>query len=85
MTPNPRSDKKALADRIKRLEEAIAKGNAYLESGQHPYWRGFRPLFTLKVKDGKELPRHKDWVRNWFLPRMERALNRAERILERLP
>ena len=82
---DPRSNKKALLDRIKRLEEAIAKANEYLESAKHANWSGFRPLFAPKMKDGKELPPHRDWVKNVFLPRMERALNRAERIIERLP
>jgi hypothetical protein len=83
--PHPRSKKTAVLDRIKRLEEAIAKGNEYLVSGKHAHWRGFRPLFTPKIKDGNELPPHRDWVKNVFLPGMEKALNRAERILERLP
>jgi hypothetical protein len=81
---DPRSKKKAVIERIKRLEEAIAKGNEYLESGRHANWIGFRPWFAPKIKDGKVLPPHKDWVKNVFLPRMEKALNRAERILEKL-
>jgi len=85
MLPHPRSNKKAVLDRIKRLEEAIAKGSEYLESGKDAHWRGFRPLFTPKIRDGKELPPHRDWVKNVYLPRMEQALNQAERILERLP
>ena len=84
--PAARRNKKAVVvlGRIKRLEEAIAKGNAYLESGQHARWSGFRPLFYGKTRDGTELPPHRDWVRNVFLPRMEKELNRAERILQRL-
>jgi hypothetical protein len=81
---DPRSKTKAVLDRIKRLEEAIAKGNEYLESGRHANWIGFRPWFASKIIDGKVLPPHKDWVKNVFLPRMEKALNRAERILEKL-
>jgi hypothetical protein len=80
----PRLKKTPVLDRIKRLEEAIAKGNEYLVSGKHAHWSVFRPLFTPKIKDGKELPPHRDWVKNVFLPRMQKALNRAERILERL-
>jgi len=75
--PYPRSNKKAVLDRIKRLEDAIAKGNEYLKSGQHANWKGFRPLFTTKIKNGKQLPPHRNWVKNFFLPRMERALNRG--------
>jgi hypothetical protein len=37
-----------------------------------------------KFKNGKELPPHKDWVKIVFLPRNEKALRRAEKIVERL-
>ena len=77
-------DKKAILDRIKRLEEAIVKGREYLESGSHADWRGFRPLFANKVRSGKVLPPHKDWVKNVFLPRRERALTRVRKTLEEL-
>jgi hypothetical protein len=76
--------KKAVLDRIKRLEEAIVKGQEYLESGKHTKWRGFRPLFAAKVRDGKVMPPHEDWVKHVFLPRHERALRRAEKTLEKL-
>ena len=78
------SEKKAILERIKRLEEAIAKGREYLESGEHAHWHGFRPLFADKVRDGKILPPHKDWVKNVFLPRHERALSKAQKTLEDL-
>jgi len=76
--------KKAVLDRIKRFEEAIAKGQEYLETGKHADWRGFQPLFDARVRNGKRLPPHKDWVKNVFLPRRERALRQAEKALERL-
>ena len=76
--------KKAILDRIKIHEEAIAKGNEYLENGMHAHWHGFRPLFVPKVRDGKTLPPHKDWIKNVFIPRHEKALREAEKILERL-
>lgn len=79
---NPK--KKAVLERIKRLEDAITKGREYLESGKHANWNGFRPLFHANVKDGKRLPPHKDWVKNVFLPRRERALRYAEKVLEGL-
>lgn len=82
MVVNPK--KKAILDRIKRLEEAIARGREYLETGKHADWQGFRPLFTRKIKDGQALPPHRDWVQNVFLPSRERALNRAEKTLEKL-
>jgi hypothetical protein len=76
--------KKAILDRIKCLESAIDKGREYLESGKHAHWQGFRPLFVPKIRDGKTLPPHKDWVKNVFLPRHERALRKAEKTLEKL-
>ena len=56
--------KKAILDRIEQLEDAIAKGREYVETGEHAHWHGFRPLFVAKVQDGKTQPPHKDWVRN---------------------
>ena len=76
--------RKAVLDRIESIEQAIAKAREYLESGKHAHWSGFRPVFVRKPKDGKELPPHKDWVKNVFLPRMEKALRRAEKVVERL-
>ncbi len=76
--------KKKILERIKHLEDAIVKGREYLESGKHAHWNGFRPWFVEKVRDGKVLPPHKDWIRNVFLPRNERALKRAQEILENL-
>lgn len=76
--------RKAILDRIESLQEAIGRANEYLESGRNARWRGFRPLFVRKLRDGKELPPHKDWVKSVFLPRMETALSRAEKILGRL-
>jgi len=79
---NPK--KKAVLDRIKCLEDAIAKGREYLEHGKHAHWHGFRPLFANKVRDGKTLPPHKDWVKSTFLARQERALRKAQKVLEKL-
>jgi hypothetical protein len=75
--------RKAILDRIESLEQAIAKAKEYLESGKHADWSGFRPLFVRKFRKGEgELPPHKDWVKNVFLPRNEKALRRAERLVE---
>ncbi len=79
---NPK--RKAVLERIKHIEEAITKGHEYLQTGEHAHWHGFRPLFSDKVRDGKALPPHKDWVKNVFLPNRERALRRAQKILENL-
>jgi hypothetical protein len=79
---NPK--RKAVLERIESIEQAIARAKEYLESGEHADWIGFRPLFDSKFRDGKELPPHKDWVKNVFLPREEKALRYAEKVLERL-
>lgn len=76
--------KKTILDRIKHLEDAIAKGHEYLTTGKHADWHGFRPLFVDRVKDGKTLPPHKDWVKNVFLPNQEKALRKAEETLEKM-
>jgi len=78
------SKKKTILDRIKNHEDAIVKGNEYLETGKHANWHVFRPLFADKVKDGKSLPPHKDWIKKVFLPRHEKALRKAEEKLEKL-
>ncbi len=75
--------RKAILDRIKYLEEAIIKAHEYLESGKHADCRGFRPLFDVKVRDGKVLPTHKDWVKNVVIRNLERRLRRAEKLLDR--
>ena len=79
---NPK--RKAVLERIESIGQAIARAKEYLESGEHADWIGFRPLFDSKFRDGKELPPHKDWVKNVFLPREEKALRYAEKVLERL-
>ncbi len=76
--------RKAVLDRIGSLEKAIGKAREYLETGKHAHWSGFRPLFDRKFRNGNELPPHKDWVKNVFLPRKEKALRYAEKVLERL-
>jgi hypothetical protein len=76
--------KKNILERIHSFEDAIRRANEYLESGEHASWLGFRPAFSDKTRDGNSVAPHKDWVRNVYLPRVERALNRAERLLERL-
>jgi hypothetical protein len=74
--------KKAIREHIESIEQAIAKANEYLESGKHAHWSKFRPLFDSKFKEGKELPPHKDWVKNVFLPRKQKAVRHAEKVLE---
>jgi hypothetical protein len=64
--------RKAVFERIESFEQAIGRAREYLESGKHADWSGFRPFFARKFEDGRELPPHKDWVKNVFLPHMER-------------
>lgn len=78
------SKRKAILERIERFEQAITKAREYLENDSHAHWHGFRPYFFQKIKDGKPLPPHKDWVANVFLPRHEKALRKAELLLEKL-
>ena len=74
----------AVLKRIVSFEQDIGKAREYLESGQHAHWHGFRPRSARKFRDGKELPPHKDWVKNVFIPHKEKALRQAERLLDRL-
>jgi len=75
--------KRDIAERVMRLEADIIKAREYLETGEHSSWHKFQPLFNQKLKDGKEMPPHKDWVRNVFIPNLEKALNEAEKLLDR--
>ena len=80
----PTSPKKnAILNRVNSLEDEIFKAQEYLETGAHEQWQGFRPIFRHKIIDGKILPPHKDWVKNVFLPSRERALRKAEKLLDR--
>lgn len=78
------ADKKAVLDRIKHLQDAIFKANQYLASGKHADWHGFRALFVDKIRDGKVMPPHKDWIKNVFLPKTEKALKENQKILDKL-
>lgn len=76
--------RKSIFDRIRHLEDALTKGREYLATGEHAAWQGFRPMFFDKVKDEKIAPPHKDWIRNVFIPRSERALKKAQDQLDKL-
>ncbi|QOV91267.1 hypothetical protein [Humisphaera borealis] len=78
--PTIEAKRKAVNERIGSLERAIRIAREYLESGMHAAWLGFRPLFGR----GANLPPHKDWVKNVFLRRREKALAEAEKLLQRL-
>ena len=74
----------AVLARIESLEESIKRAREYLDSGKNAHWNGFRPFFVPKVRDGKELPPHKDWVKNVFLRDKMKLLTRAEKLLRKL-
>ena len=78
------SKRKIILDRIATLEESISIATEYLKSGKHADWSGFRPLFDRKIRNGKALPPHKAWVKDAYLPRMEKALSQAEKALDRV-
>jgi hypothetical protein len=80
----PDSKIKAVLERIKHLEQDIVRANEFLADGSHAHWQKFEPLFVKKVRNGKELPPHRDWVKNVFLPGRERSLTRARKVLEKL-
>ena len=82
MSVNPK--KKAIVERIKSIEGDLVKAREYLLDGSHAHWHGFRPMFADKIKDGKVLPPHTDWVKNVFIPGREKALDEAEKLLDRL-
>jgi hypothetical protein len=81
--PAMNAKKKAILDRIKHIEDAIAKARDYLDKGANADWHDFRPLFAAKTRNGKVLPPHKDWVKNVFIPRNQRALRDAQKTLEK--
>ena len=76
--------RKAVLERIESIEQAIGRARAYLDTGKHAHWSGFRPLFDAKFKNDKEVSPHKDWVKNVFLPRKQKALRHAGKVLEGL-
>lgn len=74
--------KKTILERIKAHEDALAKAQEYLETGAHSDWNGFRPFFTPKIRDGRQVPPHRDWVKNVFIPRHEKAIRKDEKVLD---
>ncbi len=77
-------NKNDILKRIKGIEDDIAKAHEYLKTDAHAHWHKFRPFFKEKVKDGEILPPHKDWVQNVFIPGREKALRKAEYLIDRL-
>lgn len=75
--------KRNIAKRVKSLEEDLIKAREYLENGAFSNWHKFKPLFFNKIKDGKVEPPHPDWVKNVFIPNIEKALCKAEELLDR--
>jgi hypothetical protein len=78
------SDEKSILDRIKHLEDSILKAEEYLRDGSNSNYHGFQPLFRDKVKNGKVMPPHRDWVRNVFLPNCRRKVRKSLENLKRI-
>ena len=76
--------KKAILERIQRHEDALTKAHEYLETGAHSDWHGFRALFAQKVKDGRVIPPHRDWIKNVFIPNCEKAIHGKKRPRQEL-
>ncbi len=76
--------KRAVKERIKSLEDALAKAYEYLDNGSHAHFHGFQPWFIRKFRDEKVAPPHRDWIKNVFIPSREKAIRKAEKILDRL-
>jgi hypothetical protein len=66
-----------ILQRIQRINEALRRAAEYLATGEHSDWYAFRPLFG----DAKKRPPHRDWIRNVFIPRREKGLERCEKML----
>jgi hypothetical protein len=79
-----RDKRRMILDRIASFEAQILRSREYLESGAHAEWTGLQPLITLKRRNGKQLPPHRDWVENFFLPMTEKRLHTWQKRLERL-
>ena len=75
--------KEDILNRIKSIEDDLTKAQEFLDTGAHAHWHGFRALFKKKLIDGKVAPPHKDWVKNVFIPSRQRALVKAEKLLDR--
>lgn len=75
---------KVILQRIEAAEDALARAKQYLETGAHEHWHGFRALFAPKQRSGIDLPPHPAWIRNVFVPRVEKVLDEAERALEQV-
>jgi len=75
---------RAVKERIKNLEDSLVKAYEYLDNGSHAHWHGFRPWVFKKIRNGKVAPPHKDWIKNVFIPRHEKAIHKAEKKLEKL-
>ena len=84
-SPNSaRAKRKSILLRIASLEQEVARAREFLDKGEHAHWHGFHAMFFPKGEMGKEPPPHRDWVKNFFLPRAERGLHRSQKALERL-
>ena len=71
--------------KIKWCEDQLKLAYRYLDTDEGSDLRIFRPLFTKKLDaSGNALPPHKDWVKNVFIRRREKAIVRLQKRLRRL-
>ena len=64
----------------KRLERQIELAERYLATGKGAGAECLRPMLNEDGM-GDRCPPHPDWVRNVFIPRMRRGIQRCERSL----
>ncbi len=83
MSANKRK-RQDILDRIKNFEDDIAKADEFLESGANAHWHKFRAIFFRKTDDRKVKPPHRDWVKNVFIPSREKAIRKAEKLLDKM-
>lgn len=71
--------------KIRWCEHQLKLAYRYLDTDQGSDLHIFRPLFDKKLDaSGKALPPHKDWVKNVFIRRREKAIVRLHQLLRRI-
>jgi len=80
----PKLSRAAVLKSIDNINRDIRRAEEYLSGSALTTMRGLRPLSVRKRSGGKDLPPHKDWVRNVYLRGRKKALIYAEKLLERL-
>lgn len=75
----------SVIDKITWCEDQLQLAYRYIDTDEGSDLRIFRPLFDKKLDaNGNALPPHKDWRRNVFIKRRERAIVRLNKLLRRI-